>query len=79
MLVSPVLGPEETLDAALVQEKIRAVFAHLLPDYRQILKLKYLDQVSVEDIAKKLTITFKTAESRLFRARRAFVELFLSI
>lgn len=79
MLVSPVLGPEEELDATLVQEKIRAVFARLLPAYRQILKLKYLDHVAVEDIARKLTITFKSAESRLFRARRAFVELFLSI
>lgn len=79
MLVSPVLGPEEELDATLVQEKIRAVFAHLLPDYRQILKLKYLDQVSVEEIARKLAITFKSAESRLFRARKAFVESFLSI
>lgn len=79
MLVSPVLGPEEELDAKLVQEKIRAVFDRLLPDYRQILKLKYLDHVTVEDIARKLTITFKSAESRLFRARRVFVELFLSI
>lgn len=79
MLVSPVLGPEEELDATLVQEKIRAVFARLLPAYRQILKLKYLDHVTVEDIARKLTITFKSAESRLFRARKAFVESFLSI
>ena len=78
-LVSPVLGPEEELDVTLVQEKIRTVFARLIPTYRQVLKLKYLDHVSVEEIAKKLTITFKSAESRLFRARRAFVELFLSI
>lgn len=79
MLVSPVLGPEEELDVTLVQEKIRAVFVRLLPAYRQILKLKYFEHVSVEEIAKKLAITFKSAESRLFRARRAFVELFLSI
>lgn len=78
-LVSPLMGPEEELDASLVREKIRAVFARLLPIHRQVLVLKYLDQISVEDIAGKLSISFKSAESRLFRARRAFVELFLSI
>ena len=77
--VSPVLGPEETLDTTLVNEKIRLVFDRLVPKYRQVLMLKYLDQVSVEGIAEKLSITFKSAESSLFRARRAFVELFLSL
>lgn len=77
--VSPLLGPEEVLDKTLIQEKIRSVFGRLLPKYRQILTLKYLDQASVEDIAEKLSLSFKSAESRLFRARRAFVELFLSI
>lgn len=79
MLVSPLLGPEAELDATLVKEKIRLVLGRMLPVHRQVLVLKYLDQVSVEDIAQKLSITFKSAESRLFRARRAFVEIFLSI
>ncbi|MEK7074003.1 MAG: sigma-70 region 4 domain-containing protein, partial [Patescibacteria group bacterium] len=59
--------------------KIRTVFARMMPDYRQVLVLKYLERASVSEIADKLSITFKSAESRLFRARRAFVELFLSI
>ncbi len=78
-LVSPLLGPEAELDSVLIKEKIRTVFARLIPVHRQVLILKYLERASVEEIADKLSITFKSAESRLFRARRAFVELFLSI
>ncbi|MEK7533105.1 MAG: sigma-70 family RNA polymerase sigma factor [Patescibacteria group bacterium] len=78
-LVSPLMSPEAELDATLIKDKIRMVFARMMPDYRQVLVLKYLERASVSEIADKLSITFKSAESRLFRARRAFVELFLSI
>lgn len=77
--ISPLLNPEEELDTAIRKEKIAKVFAGLLPRYRQILKLKYLEDLSVEEIAVKLAISFKSAESQLFRARKAFVALFLSI
>lgn len=78
-LMSPVLNPEEELDVTLYKEKIHRVFAGILPRYRQILMFKYIDGLSIEDIARKLTITYKGAESQLFRARRAFVDLFVSI
>ena len=79
MLISPLLSPEDELDGVLAREKIQSVFTRLLPRYRQILTLKYIEGRSVGEIAKKLTLTFKSAESQLFRARRAFVELFISI
>lgn len=78
-LVSPMLGPEEELDVSLAKEKIQAAMRRLIPVHRQVLILKYLEHVSVEDIARELSISFKSAESRLFRARRAFVEVFLSL
>ena len=78
-LISPLVGPEAALDETLVREKIQRVLSKLAPLHRQMIVLKYLEQVSVEDIAHKLTISFKTAESRLFRARKNFIELFLSI
>lgn len=77
--VAPLLGPEEELDASLLREKIRIVLGRLLPTYRSVLILKYADDFTVADIAKKLAISFKSAESQLFRARKAFVEAFLSI
>ncbi len=78
-LVSPLLSPEAELDATLIKEKIRTVFARMMPVHRQVLVFKYLERASVSEIAEKMSISFKSAESRLFRARRAFVELFLSI
>lgn len=78
-LISPLLSPEEELDVTLAKEKIHAVLGKLMPRYRQILILKYMEGHSVEEIAKKLALTFKSVESQLFRARKAFVELFISI
>lgn len=79
LLVSPLLNPEEELDVILLKEKIHVVLGRILPHYRLLLVSKYMDNLSVEDIAKKFTLSFKSAESQLFRARKAFVELFLSI
>lgn len=78
-LVAPLLGPEEEFDASLLREKIRTVLGRLLPMHRSVLVLKYADDCTVADIARKLAISFKSAESQLFRARKAFVEAFLSI
>lgn len=78
-LVSPLLSPEEELDTKLLKEKIQSVLSRILPRYRSILILKYMDNLSVSDIARKFALSFKSAESQLFRARKAFVELFLSI
>ena len=64
-LVSPLMSPEAELDATLIKDKIRTVFARMMPDYRQVLVLKYLERASVSEIADKLSITFKSAESRL--------------
>jgi RNA polymerase sigma factor (sigma-70 family) len=78
-LVSPILNPEEELDTRLLKDKIYRVLAHLLPNYRRLLTLKYMDDLSVSEIAQQLTVSVKSAESQLFRARKAFVERFLSI
>jgi RNA polymerase sigma-70 factor (ECF subfamily) len=79
LLVSPLLSPEEELDVTLLREKIQTVLSGILPRYRTMLVSKYIDNMSVSDIAHKFALSFKSAESQLFRARKAFVELFLSI
>lgn len=78
-LISPFFQPEEILDTTLVREKIMQVFRKLSPIYRDILILKYIDGMSVEDIAGKLSLSFKSAEARLFRARKAFVSAFVAL
>lgn len=78
-IISPLLTPEDELDATLLKEKVSDVLSRLLPNYRRVLVLKYFDHMRVEEIAKTLSVSFKSAESQLFRARKAFVEIFLSL
>ncbi|OGG20199.1 hypothetical protein A3D03_01245 [Candidatus Gottesmanbacteria bacterium RIFCSPHIGHO2_02_FULL_40_13] len=75
-LVSTLLGPEDKLDEALLRQKIRQTFAAITPQYQIILKLKYEQGYSVTEIAGRLSLTFKSAESMLFRARKAFARAY---
>jgi RNA polymerase sigma factor (sigma-70 family) len=79
VFVSPLLNPEEQLDTTLLKEKIHRVLGAILPHYRQLILYKYEENLSVAEIAKRFAVSFKSIESQLFRARKAFVELFLSI
>lgn len=78
-LISSQKNPEEELDIVLLKEKIQTVFGKLLPHYKSLLVSKYVENLSVSDIASKFALSMKGAESQLFRARKAFVELFISI
>lgn len=77
-ILSTLLGPENSFDEEMLRQKIRNTFTQLSPKYTIILKLKYVYGYSVEEIAQKLSISFKSAESQLFRARKAFVIVFKS-
>jgi len=79
VLISPIMGPEEVLDAKILTDKIQQTLALLIPRYRAILLYKYVEYMSVENIASTLGISFKSAESQLFRARKAFVEMYRTL
>lgn len=69
-------GPEQSL---LHKERARLVHQALdalPPHYGQALEWKYLDQLSVEEIAQRQGVRTKAAESTLTRARRAFQEAY---
>lgn len=78
-LISSQKNPEEELDIVLLKEKIQTVLDKILPHYRSLLVSKYVENLSVSDIAGKFALSLKGAESQLFRARKAFVEKFVSI
>ncbi len=73
MLVSPLIQPEEYASGVEFQQKIQQAFESITPLYKTILQYKYIEGRSVEEIARLLSLTFKSAESKLFRARKAFV------
>jgi len=59
--------------------KIKNVFMRLPNEYQLILRLKYVEGEKVKMIAQKLSVSLKGAESKLFRARHAFVKLFQTL
>lgn len=67
---------DDEIEKKELQGKIKHVFENLPNDYRVILRLKYIEGEKVQSIAQKLSLRFKTAESLLFRARRAFIKIF---
>lgn len=71
-LVSQALGPELAFEEKEVKEEIGKVFSRLSEGYRKILRLKYIEGQTVSEIGKSLHLSFKSVESRLFRAKLAF-------
>lgn len=71
-LVSKLLGPEEEFQAAEVKQQIKQVLRRIKPVYSTIIKLKYIEGLSVKEIAKKTLMSAKSVESNLFRARSSF-------
>lgn len=70
---------DEELEKKQLRQKIKKVFRKLPNDYQLVLRLKYIEGEKVKNIAKKLSLPFKTVESLIFRARKAFVKIFTSL
>jgi RNA polymerase sigma-70 factor (ECF subfamily) len=75
-LMTEALSPQTALEEKELKFKILRTFSRLSEGYSQILRLKYYEGFSVGEMAEKLGISYKTAESRLFRARIAFQKEF---
>jgi RNA polymerase sigma-70 factor (ECF subfamily) len=75
-LVATMVTPEDTLEAEFLQDRIARALRGLLPKYKKALLSKYEDKRSVAEIALALSVSVKSAESILFRARRAFIRAF---
>jgi RNA polymerase sigma-70 factor (ECF subfamily) len=71
-LVSEALGPELAYQELETKRKILRTLKGLSEGYSQVLRLKYIEGLSMKEIAQELGITVKAVESRLSRARLAF-------
>lgn len=76
--ISELADPQKILDNSLLRQKIVSVLSLLSPRYRKIIHLKYIEGRSVVEIAQILSLSFKSAESILFRARKAFVKIYVT-
>ena len=66
----PVGHPHRRLDEAERDDRVRATVAALPPKYRQVVVLHYLEQRSVDDVARLLDVSKNAVEVRLHRARK---------
>jgi RNA polymerase sigma-70 factor (ECF subfamily) len=68
--------PEWVLERQETQELVGATLSSLPPDYRSALVEKYIEGLSVEEMARRRGKGFKAQESTLQRARLAFAKVF---
>jgi RNA polymerase sigma-70 factor (ECF subfamily) len=72
-------APDAGLTRADTGRIVQLVLDHLPPRYSRALEWKYLQDLSVDDIAARLQCTSKAAESLLTRARGAFRDGFAAV
>jgi DNA-directed RNA polymerase specialized sigma24 family protein len=76
LLASERDDPLACASMAQVQEAVLAALDYLPSDYADVLEWKYVQELSVEEIAHRIGRTPKATESLLTRARNAFREAF---
>jgi len=72
-------APDAGLARADTGRIVQLVLDHLPPRYSRALEWKYLEDLSVHDIAARFQCTPKAAESLLTRARDAFRDAFAAV
>ncbi len=74
-LRSDFLDPEETMQQKQKIAMMHDVVEKLKPRYRQLVEMRYFEELSYEEIGQKLELPIGTVKAQLFRAR----ELLLNI
>jgi RNA polymerase sigma factor (sigma-70 family) len=64
-----VLNPEETSIKKQQTEGLRSLIENLPVRYRNLITLRYFDELSYEEIAQQLDLPLGTVKAQLFRAR----------
>lgn len=71
--------PEKTREQAERQQLVHLMLDYLPAEYGKILEWKYIEGLTVEEIAQKLTTSTTAIQSKLARARRAFKKHFANL
>lgn len=73
IIANEISQPEFQFEKDAIRDKIEASLRSLSYNHRIILELHYEQEVPIKQIARKLNLSFKAAESLLFRARQNFI------
>jgi RNA polymerase sigma factor (sigma-70 family) len=68
-LIASTPDPEEKMISEQKEILLRNVIQKLHPDYKRIIKLRYFDELSYNEIAEKLNLPIGTVKARLFRSK----------
>jgi RNA polymerase sigma-70 factor (ECF subfamily) len=68
--------PAAEIERAELSRVVELVLSELPRDYERVLRLHYVEERPVKEMAEALATTPKAAEARLWRARAAFCEAF---
>jgi DNA-directed RNA polymerase specialized sigma24 family protein len=71
--------PDRSLDRVRLAAFVQRVLDHLPSHYADVLEWKYIDEMPVLEIAARLGLGVKAAESLLTRARAAFRDAFRTL
>ncbi len=63
------LNPEENLVKKQKIKLMRAIVENLKPHYKQLIEMRYFQELSYDEIAEKLDLPVGTVKAQLFRAR----------
>ena len=76
-LPDPAPTPQDRAESQSLQEAVRWGMAELSQDHRQILSMREYQELSYEEIARKLDVDLGTVKSRLSRARSPLRKILL--
>lgn len=68
--------PEEALIRKQTKESVNQLIQQLPSDYRDIIKLRFLDELSYQEIMDEMNIPLGTVKAKLFRARKLLLRIF---
>jgi RNA polymerase sigma-70 factor (ECF subfamily) len=68
--------PDAELERSELAVVVELILSQLPPDYERVLRLRYLEEKPVKDLAAALKTTPKAAEALLYRARNTFRDAF---
>lgn len=66
--------PDTDLHRKEIQSRVEAAIAALAPHYRAVVLLRYINDLSYEEVAETLDIPIGTVMGRLFRARKLLAQ-----
>ncbi len=74
LMIPSGLTPEQSFINKEDNRSLNEALERLSPAYRQIIELRFWQDLSYDEIAERLNLPIGTVKTQIFRARRAFIE-----